>query len=150
MVARKRTTTKTGKFTKSTRTLSSTGKVTYSTSSKPPGSLTRRTVSSSNGKVRTTYSTKMGGGWTNVTTRTQTLSSKPRVTKSKGLGWFSGKPNRKRASAENDDGEGGTWSWFGALLALILLPIILPFKLFGVWGGWIVMFFYYYYFFVWN
>lgn len=78
MVVRKRTTTKTGKFTKSTRTLSSTGKVTYSSSSKPPGSLTRRTISSSGGKIRTTHSTKLGGGYTNVTTKTKTLVSKPR------------------------------------------------------------------------
>ena len=151
MVARKRTTTKTGKFTKSTRTLSSTGRVTHSSSSKPPGSPTRRTVSYSNGKLRTTYSTKLGGGWTNVTTKTQTLSSKPRVSKSKGLGWFSGKSGRRRASNEtHDDGESGTWSWFGVLATFILLPFILPFKLFGIWGGWIVMFIYYYYFFVWN
>lgn len=79
MATYKRTTTKTGPHTKRTRTISSTGKITESYSSKPPGKhSTRRTVSHSNGKVRTTHSTKLGGGYTSVTSKTKTLVSKPR------------------------------------------------------------------------
>jgi len=54
-----------------------------------------------------------------------------------------GRSRRQEEEYEEYD-EGGTWSWTGVFVALLLLPIILPFKWFGVWGGWIVMFIYYY------
>lgn len=143
MVVRKRTTTKVGQFGKRTRTVSSTGRVTESFSSKPPGkNTTRRTVSHSGGKIRTTYSTKLGGGYTKVTTKTKTLTSKPRAAKPLKLNWFGGKSKRQQCQEEYE--EGGTWSWTAFFLLVPLLPIILPFKWFGVWGGWIVMFIYYY------
>ena len=147
MVARKRTTTKTGKYTKTTRTLSSTGKVTYSTSSKPPGSPTRRTVSYSNGKVRTTHSTKLGGGWTNVTSKTKTLVSKPRLGKSKSSGWFFGGKSRARETTSDESGESGEFSWFWVIIGILALPITIPFLLFGPWITAIILCFAWLYFF---
>jgi len=147
MVARKRTTTKTGKYTKSTRTLSSTGKVTHSSSSKPPGSTIRRTVSHSNGKMRTTHSTKLGGGLVRVTTKTQTLVSKPKVTKSKGLGWISGRRSRTRETTSNESDKSGEFSWFWAIIGIIALPITIPYMLFGPWITAIILCFAWFYFF---
>jgi hypothetical protein len=74
----KRTTKKTGKYSKSTTTLNSSGRLTRSNSSKPPGSATRRTQSwnSETGKFRETHTTKMGGGWTRRTSRTLNPSPK--------------------------------------------------------------------------
>lgn len=68
----KRTSKKTGKYSRSTTTVNSSGRVTKSNSSKPPGSGTRRTQSwnTQTGKTRETYTTKMGGGWTRRTSRT--------------------------------------------------------------------------------
>jgi hypothetical protein len=147
MVSRKRTTTKTGKFSKSTRTLSSTGRVTQSFSSKPPGSPTRRTVSFSGGKMRTTYSTKQGGDWTKVTTKTQTLVSKPKKIKVPSFRWGSSSRSKTKENEEIDYGEGGEFSWFWFLLGLIVYPFLLPFKLLGVWGGWFIYIGLYFYFF---
>ena len=142
LVVRKRTTKKTGNYSKSTRTISSTGKVTQSFSSKPPGASTRRTVSFSNGKMRTTYSTPQGGGWTRVTTKTMTLVSKPKPTKSFSFGGG----RRKKSEEDYDDGESGDFSWFWFMIGIIIYPFLLPFK-FGVWIGWSVYVFLYFYFF---
>lgn len=69
-VTRKRTSRKTGNYTRSTTTISNRG-VTRSHSSKPPGGATRRTVSyGQNGSMRETNSTRLGGGWTRVSTKT--------------------------------------------------------------------------------
>ena len=67
----KRTSKKVGNTT-TTKTYSSKGGMTYSTSTKPKGSPTRRTSSFNNrtGKTRTTYSTKDGGGWTSISSKT--------------------------------------------------------------------------------
>jgi hypothetical protein len=138
MVFRKRTTTKTGKFSKSTRTISSTGKITHSFSSKPPGAATRRTISFSNGKMRTTHSTKQDGGWPRVRTKTQTLVSKPKTIKTPFFQW---------GSQEIDYGEGKEFSQFWKLISMIVYSVLLPFKLLGVWGGWIVYVGLYFYFF---
>ena len=72
MTQYKRTSKKTGKYSRSTSTINSNGRVTKSNSSKPPGSGTRRTQSwnTQTGKTRETYTTKMGGGWTRRTSRT--------------------------------------------------------------------------------
>lgn len=114
MVVRKRTTTKTGKFSKSTRTISSTGKVTQSFSSKPPGKhSTRRTVSFSGGKMRVTHSTPLGGGYTSVRTKTKTLVSKPR--KSGG---------GRRRSRGGGSGEGG-WGFVVAFWLFIAVFFIM-------------------------
>jgi hypothetical protein len=142
MVVRKRSTKKTGNYSKSTRTISSTGKVTQSFSSKPPGASTRRTVSFSNGKMRTTYSTPQGGGWTRVSTKTTTLVSKPKLAKPFSFGGRS----RKKKEEVYDDGESGEFSWFWTLLGIIIYPFLLPFK-FGVWIGWAFYVFLYFYFF---
>lgn len=68
----KRTSKKTGNYSRSTSTINSNGRVTKSNSTKPPGSGTRRTQSwnSQTGKIRETYTQKMGGGWTRRTSRT--------------------------------------------------------------------------------
>ncbi len=68
----KRTSKKNGNFGRTTTTQSSKGGVTRSTSNKPPGAVSRRTVSFNNrtGKTRTTYSTKLGGGWTSISSKT--------------------------------------------------------------------------------
>lgn len=144
MVVRKRSTKKTGNYSKSTRTLSSTGKVTQSFSSKPPGSPTRRTVSFSGGKMRVTHSTRQGGGWTKVTSKTTSLVSKPKATKPFSFGRSTG---RKRKEATYDDGESGDFSWFWTFLGIIVYPILLPFKLLGVWLGWAFYLFIYFYYF---
>jgi hypothetical protein len=67
----KRTSKKSGNMI-TTKTYSSKGGMTYSTSTKPQGSPTRRTTSFNNrtGKSRTTYSTKGGGGWTTISSKT--------------------------------------------------------------------------------
>jgi hypothetical protein len=104
MVVRKRKTTRTGKNTQKTRTISSTGKVTQSFSSKPPGGPTRRTVSFSNGKMRTTHSTKMGV-FTRITTKTISLINQPKQN--------STVKNKRRT----DDGD---ISWYELLKTLVL------------------------------
>jgi hypothetical protein len=88
---RKRTTTKTGNFTKSTRTISSTRGVTHSSSSRPPGGPTRRTVSFNNGKMRTTHTRHHGGGWSTTKSKTVALIRKIKPSQSKtngGIGSF--------------------------------------------------------------
>ena len=144
LVVRKRTTKKTGNYSKSTRTISSTGKVTQSFSSKPPGASTRRTVSFSNGKMRTTYSTKQGGNWTRVTSQTMTLVSKPKPAKT--VSFSLGRGGRKKKEEVYGDGEPGEFSWFWTFIGMIVYPFLLPFK-FGVWIGWsFYLFLYFYYF----
>ena len=103
MALRKRTTTKTGPYSRRTTSFSSKG-ITQSFSSKPPGAASRRTVSYSNGKVKTTYSSKTGGGYTDVISRTQTVIRKPRVRRSR----------RKK----------GKFSWFWFFVFVLLLIII--------------------------
>jgi hypothetical protein len=115
MAIRRRTTKKTGNFSKRTTTLSTKHGVTQSYSSKPPGSPTRRTVSHNNGKMRTTYSTKLGGGLTKVTSKTISLVSKPRAKKS-------GSGSRSRSGS----GSGDFW---------LLSIFFLPFRAFGFWIG---------------
>ena len=145
LVVRKRTTRKTGNYSKSTRTISSTGRVTQSFSSKPPGASTRRTVSFSNGKMRTTYSTKQGGNWTQVKTKTMTLVSKPKPIKT--VSFSFGRSDRKKKEKDYDDGEPGEFSWFWFMIGMIVYPFLLPFKLFGIWIGWAFYLFIYFYFF---
>ena len=145
LVVRKRTTRKTGNYSKSTRTLSSTGRVTQSFSSKPPGASTRRTVSFSNGKMRTTYSNKQGGNWTQVKTKTMTLVSKAKPIKT--VSFSFGRSDRKKKEKDYDDGEPGEFSWFWFMIGIIVYPFLLPFKLFGIWIGWAFYLFIYFYFF---
>lgn len=68
----KRTTKKTGNYSRSTSTINESGRVTKSNSTKPPGSGTRRTQSwnTQTGKTRETYTQKTGGGWIRRTSRT--------------------------------------------------------------------------------
>jgi hypothetical protein len=70
---RKRTTTKTGNFTKRTVTISKNG-TRITNSFRPPGGQTRRTTSVNlrTGQNRTTYTTHFGGGWS--TTRSKSTS----------------------------------------------------------------------------
>jgi hypothetical protein len=119
MAIRRRTTKKTGNFSKRTTTLSTKHGVTQSHSSKPPGSPTRRTVSHNNGKMRTTYSTKLGGGLTKVTSKTISLVSKPRAKKS-------GSGSRSRSGSASGSGSGDFW---------LLSIFFLPFRAFGFWIG---------------
>jgi hypothetical protein len=67
---RKRTTTKTGNFTKRTVTISSKG-TRITNSFRPPGGATRRTssINLSTGKTRITHTTHQGNGWS--TTRSK-------------------------------------------------------------------------------
>jgi len=83
---RKRSTKKTGNFSKRTTTLSTVRGKTESTSTRPPGGATRRTVSFNHntGKTRVTNSTRLGGGWTSIRSKTFTNFTRPRVSKRRG------------------------------------------------------------------
>jgi hypothetical protein len=73
MAARyKRTTTKTGPYSSRTVTHSSAG-TRVTTSSKPPGSPTRRTTSVNlkTGSTRLTHTTRTGGGWNTTSTESR-------------------------------------------------------------------------------
>lgn len=87
---RKRTTTKTGNFTKRTVTISKSG-TRVTNSFRPPGGATRRThsVNLRTGQNRTTYTTHHGGGWS--TTRSKSSSIR--------------KTGSRRRSSNSDDGE---------------------------------------------
>jgi len=153
---RSTTTVKTGSFTRS-RSVNRNGTVRQTTTHKSPsGFITRKVKTSgsapSKPKAPKFVMPKLFKAPTFKRTKAP-KSSTPR-TKNGSFSLFGGRSKtRSRRSEEYedyDDGESGTWSWFGVLATFILLPFILPFKLFGIWGGWIVMFIYYYYFFVWN
>lgn len=83
---RKRSTKKTGNFSKRTTTLSSVRGKTESRSTRPPGGATRRTVSFNHktGKTRITNSTQHGSGWTTIRSKTSTNVRRPRVSKRRG------------------------------------------------------------------
>jgi hypothetical protein len=91
---RKRTTTKTGNFTKRTVTVSKNG-TRVTNSFRPPGGATRRThsVNLRTGQNRTTHTTHHGGGWSTTRSSTKTLVRKARPVGS----------SRRRSS--NDDGD---------------------------------------------
>jgi hypothetical protein len=110
---RKRTTRKTGNFSKRTTTISSRG-TTQSYSSKPPLGATRRTVSFNHKteKTRTTYATKLGGGYIRTYSKT-TGGSKYRPTKSRG---------RSRGGAGGD---------MGILAALVVGIFVLAWNCFA-------------------
>jgi hypothetical protein len=76
---RKRTTTKTGNFTKRTVTVSKSG-TRVTNSFRPPGGATRRThsVNLRTGQNRTTHTTHHGGGWSTTRSSTKTLVRKAR------------------------------------------------------------------------
>lgn len=118
----KRTTKKTGKFSKSTTTLNSSGRLTRSNSSKPPGSGTRRTQSwnSETGKFRETHTTKMGGGWTRRTSRTMNPTPKS--------------PRSSKRTTKNDSD--------GSALLLLFLGIFSIIKFFCVYTWKLIKFIY--------
>lgn len=94
MARSKRTTVKTGPYSKRTTTISSSG-TRVTNSNKPPGAFTRRTssVNLRTGKTRVTHSKSLGGGWRDVTSKTfggstQRKSSGRRTKKSSGDGDF--------------------------------------------------------------
>jgi hypothetical protein len=108
---RKRTTTKTGNFTKRTVTISKNG-TRVTNSFRPPGGATRRThsVNLRTGQNRTTHTTHLGGGWS--TTRSKSTSIKK---------YKSGKSGSGRGSSSYDfDGD---ISWFDAIKSLIFLGL---------------------------
>jgi hypothetical protein len=108
---RKRTTTKTGNFTKRTVTVSSKG-TRVTNSFRPPGGATRRTssVNLSTGKTRLTHTTHQGNGWS--TTRS----------KSGGIGNFK-LPKSKNSKLSLDDFDSGT-SLLDLLKNLIFIGIV--------------------------
>jgi hypothetical protein len=109
----KRKTVKTGPYSKRTITQSSKG-TRITTSSKPPGAATRRTVSTNlkTGSQRTTHTTKLGGGWFKTTSKTRTPVK--RVRSSRSRSYSSG---------------GGESISFLDLLILPFLPIIWTYNL---------------------
>ena len=93
--------------------------------------------------MRTTYSTGLGGGWTKVTSKTLTVVSKPK--KKRSSAYSIGRITKSINNVDYDDG--GSFSWVWSLIRLTVYPILLPFKLLGVWGGWFVYVGLYFYFF---
>lgn len=79
----KRTTTKTGPYSTRTVTISGAG-TRVTTSSKPPGSPTRRTnsVNLKTGSSRVTHTTRTGGGWY-TTSVNSVIRSKPKLGRSR-------------------------------------------------------------------
>ena len=110
MALTKRKTVKTGNYSRRTTTQSSKG-TRISTSSKPPGSPTRRTVSTNlkTGSRRTTYTTKLGGGWYRTTSKTFNPVRKVRP---------------KKARVRTGRSSGGEGISFTDILLLPLLPFI--------------------------
>jgi hypothetical protein len=113
---RKRTTTKTGNFSKRTVTVSTNG-TRVTNSFRPPGGATRRTSSIDlrTGKTRVTHTTHQGGGWS--TTRSK--SGGPGKSKTAGSG--------RRKSYDDYTDEGGDFALkvVGVIFFLIILSIVL-------------------------
>jgi hypothetical protein len=135
MARSKRVTTKTGPYSKRTVTYSSKG-VRVTNSNKPPGSNTRRTVSTnlSTGKMRTTYSRKLGGGWRDISSKTFSPIRKFRSSNSNSdFNLFSLFVNRKTESGETKDLN--WWQWILLIIAapfIWLLGLVMPFILMGI------------------
>jgi hypothetical protein len=83
---RKRTTTKTGNFTKRTVTISKNG-TRVTNSFRPPGGQTRRTTSVNlrTGQRRITHTTHFGGGWSKTTSQSTSIG-KGRTSRSSSSG----------------------------------------------------------------
>lgn len=115
MAMRKRTTKKNGNYGRTTSTFSATRGITRSSSCKPPGAFTRKTVSHNNGKMRTTYTTN-SNGWTRSTSKTVTLVSKPKPTK---------KSSSKKSFGYRVSGMTGEWTIGDSFNAILFLAIII-------------------------
>ena len=101
----KRTTVKTGPYTKRTTTVSSAG-TRVTVSNKPPGAATRRTLSTNlkTGKSRITHTTKQGGGWFTTSSKT-----------------FGGSKARRSSSGRRGKSGSGGFSFFWVFVILLIL-----------------------------
>ena len=149
---RSTTTVKTGNFTRS-RSVNRNGTVRQTTTHKSPaGFITRtvKTIGSAPSKPKAPKFIVPKLFKPPALKKLKSAKVNTSKAKSDSFSFFGGGSSKKERRSRRQEeeyeeyDEGGTWSWTAFFVLLPLLPIILPFKWFGVWGGWIVMFIYYY------